>query len=172
MVAPSIQSVELNMYYIKGKNSIVAAPADNRAGWQYMNTGELENYGAEFSADYRINGNLTVFANYSYLHMKREIAASPEHKAYIGADYSVNRWLFSTGLQYVHNLVTEAADPVAGTPVEKESFLLWNARVSFTAAKWLTLYLRGENLLNSKYSMYKGYPMPGATVFGGITVNF
>ncbi len=165
-------ALEFNLYYIKGDNTIVAAPdADARPGWRYKNTGEIENYGTEFSADWRINRNLGLNANYSWLHMEHKVAAAPEHKLYAGADYTLKKWTFSTGLQYVHGLVTEAPDPIAGTPGGEDSFLLWNARASFRAAKWLTLFVCGENLLDQKYEMYAGYPMPGATVFGGISLK-
>lgn len=165
-------ALELNLYYIKGRNSIVAAPdASARPGWRYMNTGRIENFGAEFSADYRILPDLAVNANYSYLHMEHEIAAAPEHKLYAGVDYTLKKWMFSSGLQYVRDLITVAPDPIAATPAEKDSFLLWNVRVSFKAAKWLDLFVRGENLLDRKYAMYAGYPMPGATVFGGISIK-
>ena len=50
--------------------------------------------------------------------------------------------------------------------------MLWSARVSYRAAKWLDVFVRGENLLGQSYEMYHGDPMPGATVFGGITVKF
>ena len=165
-------ALEFNLYYIEGKNSIVAAPdASARPGWRYMNTGVIGNWGVEFSSDWHINRRLTLNVNYSWLHMEHPIAAAPEHKLYAGADYTLKKWTFSTGLQYVQNLITEAPDPIAGTPVEKDSFLLWNARVSFKVAKWLDLFVRGENLLDQKYEMYAGYPMPGATVFGGISLK-
>lgn len=167
-------ALELNLYCIEGDNSIVETPApDARPGWRYMNTGEVENYGVEFSADYRILPNLNVNANYSYLHMKHEIAASPEQKLYAGADYFLRKWTFSTGLQYIYNLVTEAPDMLANPPVlgKKDSFMLWNARVSYKAAKWIIVFVRGENLLDKKYQMYAGYPMPGTTVFGGISIK-
>lgn len=153
--------LELNLYYIKGKNTIILVPSDNGPG-QWMNTGKIENYGLEFSADYRILPNLGVNVNYSYLHMKNDVPASPEHKLYAGVDYSFRKWVFSTGLQYVHGLILDDG---------KESFSLWNARVSYKATRWLDVFVRGENLLDHKYQMYTGYPMPGATVFGGVLVR-
>ncbi len=164
--------LELNLYYIKGKNSIILAPDTSaRGGYRYKNTGDIENYGIELAGNYWIRPNLNVNFNYSYLHMEHPIAAAPRHKLYIGGDYAVDKWTFATGLQYVNRLITEEADPVAGTPAEHESYLLWNARASYKATTWLDLFLRGENLLNQDYQMYKGYPMPGTTVFGGVTVK-
>ena len=36
----------------------------------------------------------------------------------------------------------------------------------------LELYIKGENLLNTKYEINKGFTMPGTTVLGGINVKF
>ncbi|HPT31775.1 MAG TPA: TonB-dependent receptor, partial [Prolixibacteraceae bacterium] len=55
-----------------------------------------------------------------------------------------------------------------GTTVE--SFSLINADLTYQITKWGSFFLSGENLLNQKYQMQYGYPMPGAMVFGG--VNF
>ena len=152
---------ELNFYYMDGKNSIVL---DGSNKW--INTGNIENYGLEFSGNYRVMPNLNINANYSYLHMVHKIIASPEHKLYAGVDYNIKKWYFSTGMQYVHNLVIDVDNN------ENESFVLWNARVSYKPLKWFDIYVRGENLFNQKYEMYQGYPMPGATVFGGVTIKF
>ncbi|WP_295939122.1 TonB-dependent receptor [uncultured Alistipes sp.] len=169
-------ALELNLYYIKGKNSIILAPVNNEEGTttnRYINTGKLENYGLEFTGSYRANRNLELNANYSYLHMEHKTAYAPKHKAYAGADYRLKKWSFATGLQYVGELVTQALDPTdAAVELEKDSFLLWNMRVSYNAAKWLDLFVRGENLLDSGYETYKGYPMPGATVMGGVALKF
>ena len=79
-------------------------PGESGSG-MWMNTGEIENFGVEFVGNYRITPSLNVTANYSYLHMKHEVVSSPEHKFYAGVDYSIKKWYFSTGFQYVHNLL-------------------------------------------------------------------
>ena len=43
----------LNLYYIKGDNMIQTIPVDGKP--RNVNTGEIENYGAELEAQYRIN---------------------------------------------------------------------------------------------------------------------
>jgi len=50
--------------------------------------------------------------------------------------------------------------------------MLCNARISYKALEWLNIFLRGENLLGQAYEINAGYPMPGATVFGGLQVHF
>lgn len=160
-------NTELSLYFIKGDNSIVLAPVDNGNGttsMRFLNTGKIKNYGLEFSADYTITPNLSVNGNYSYLHMKYKVVASPRHKLYIGADYSVAKWTFATGIQYVDDLILNDA-------LATDSFLLWNARALYRATKWLDVFVRGENLTDTNYAYYAGYPMPGATVFGGFSLK-
>lgn len=54
----------------------------------------------------------------------------------------------------------------------RESFLLWNARIHYRALDWLTLFLKGENLLGEEYEINAGYPMPKTTAFGGFQLQF
>jgi len=46
-----------------------------------------------------------------------------------------------------------------------------SADVTYRISKWLSVSLSGENLLNQKYQMQYGYPMPGATFFGGLSIR-
>ncbi len=159
--------LEMNLYYINGDNSIIMVPIQNEDGTsssRFMNTGRIENYGLEFSASFMASRNLGLNSNYSYLQMKYEIVGSPEHKLYAGADYSLKKWTFSTGLQYVGNLVLDEE-------FNKGSFVLWNARISYKVTRGLDIFVRGENLLNQKYSYYTGYPMPGTTVLAGVSLK-
>ena len=71
------------------------------------------------------------------------------------------------GVQYIAGLYTSVGD----NP-QTENFVLWNMCGQFRATKWLDLWIRGENLLAQRYEINAGYPMPRATVMGGINVNF
>lgn len=155
----------LNIYYIKGSNTIQLTSVDGRS--KFMNTGKIENYGSELDVRYVVSRNLSLSGNYSYLHMKHKVLVSPEHKAYFGATYMKDKWMISTGLQYIAGLYT-----VVQPTEEKESFLLWNLRASYKPAKMIELFVKGENLAARKYEINRGYPMPRATVFGGMNVTF
>lgn len=157
-------NIGLNLYYIKGDNMIQILPVDGSP--LNINTGEVENKGFEISSTYQATPELRFSANYSLLDMTYKIQSAPEHKLYIGGNYTKNRWNFSTGVQYIGNLYT-AVNP---EPV-KESFVLWNARVSVRVSEWLSVFARGENLLAQEYEINAGYPMPKATVFGGIRMH-
>lgn len=154
----------VNLFYIDGDNLIMRMPVDG--GQKNVNTGRIENWGAEAEVGWRISPAWHVEANYSWLHMENPVLASPEHKLYVGADFARKRWSLSTGVQYVAGLYTEL------TAKQREQFVLWNMRCSFRASRYLSLFVRGENLLAQSYEINAGYPMPRATVMAGIDINF
>lgn len=157
-------SYGVNVFYINGENLIMRVPVNGRP--MNVNTGKVENAGAEVQVAYRILAEWSVDANYSYLHMENPVLASPEHKLYAGAAFSKGRWYVSTGVQYVAGLYKSL------DPAETEDFVLWNLRGSFRASDWLTIWARGENLLAQRYEINAGFPMPRATVMAGVNINF
>ena len=154
-------SYGLNFFYIKGDNMIQTIQRKN------VNTGEIENYGAEIEAIWRVNNNLSLTTNHSLLHMEHKIVAAPEYKGFLGANYHKNRWTAIAGLQFISNLYTEVGDQET-----KENFCLLNASVSYALTKACSLWVRGENLLAQSYEINLGYPMPRATFMGGVNLNF
>ncbi|MFT4223942.1 MAG: TonB-dependent receptor [Dysgonomonas sp.] len=165
-------SFDLELFYIKGDNSIKLENIEGRPTPIYMNTGKIENYGIEFSGNYKISSGWDISANYSWLHMKHIVTASPEHKLYIGTSYIYQKWSFSTGVQYINNLYTVTENKATNTVAKKETFTLWNVRIAYKPANILEIFARGENLLAQNYEINAGYPMPRATVFGGINLKF
>ena len=157
-------SFGLNLFYISGENMIQVQMVEGKP--LNVNTGKVENKGFELSANYRATSHLRFSANYSLLDMTYKIVGAPEHKLYVSGDYSMGRWNLSTGMQYLGALYTK----VNPEPV-KEDALLWNARINYKASEWLNFFVRGENLLNRNYEINAGYPMPGATVFGGLRIH-
>lgn len=159
-------SYGVNVFYINGENMIQTMPVNGRP--LNVNTGKIENWGAEVSASYAISQAFSVMANYSWLHMEHAVLAAPEHKLYAGVDFSKGRWNLSTGVQYVAGLYTSLSKETA----IQENFALWNLRGAFRASEWLELFAKAENLLNQKYEINLGFPMPGTTVMGGVNINF
>lgn len=157
----------VNLFYIDGKNLIQTLPNPNGSGMLNQNSGAIKNTGVEVQAAYRINRQLSVDGNYSFLHMENPVIAAPEHKLYAGANFSHGRWNVSTGVQYIAGLFTAVGDQP-----ETEDFVLWNLRASFRACKWLDIWARGENLLAQEYEINDGYPMPRATVMAGFNLSF
>ena len=148
-----------NLFYIKGDNMIQAVAGKN------INTGEIENYGLELEAEYRIDSHWSVSTNHSLLHMKNPVVAAPTYKGFLGANFNCQKWSVIAGLQYLNGLYT-----AVGKDEQKENFCLLNATVNYALSKNIDLWLRGENLLAQSYEINLGYPMPRATFMGGMNI--
>ena len=154
-------SYGVNLFYIKGDNMIQTIERKN------VNTVEIENYGLELEADYRIDSHWTLNTNHSFLHMENPVVAAPTYKGFLGANYRCCKWSVVAGLQYISGLYT-----AVGEKEQKESFCLLNTTVSYALLPNLTLWVRGENLLAQEYEINLGYPMPRATFMGGVNIHF
>jgi len=150
-----------NLFYIKGDNMIQTVNRKN------VNTGEIENYGAELEAAWQIDNHWSLNTNHSLLHMENKVVAAPTYKGFLGANYQYCRWSVVAGLQYINGLYT-----AIGNDETKENFCLLNATVNYAVTKGLALWVRGENLLAQSYEINLGYPMPRATFMGGVNLNF
>jgi iron complex outermembrane receptor protein len=158
-------SMELNLYYTEGNNIIQVVMVDGRP--QNQNVGEFANKGIELGLNYRILHNLNVNSNYSYLHMDTPITGAPKNKLYAGITYSPGKFTLSTGAQVIDRLYLSTGDDA-----QTSNFTLVDARVDYSALKWLNVFVKGDNLLSQKYETMSGFPMPGATFMGGISLNF
>lgn len=157
-------SYGINLFYINGDNMIQTVFQNGRP--ININTGKIENWGAETSCSYRINGTWMLSANYSWLHMKYPVVAAPEHKLFAGLDFTRGKWMVSTGVQYINRLYTSV------NPVSRENFVLWNLRGSYQLSRQFSLFVRGENLLAQHYEINAGFTMPKATAMGGFNLKF
>ena len=154
-----------NVYYLKADNMIQTQPVDGKP--RNVNTGELENYGVEFDAAYTLNEHWSLNTNHSYLHMENKVVAAPEYTGFLGANCNYGKLALMAGLQYVNNLYT-----IVGQNEETENFCLLNLSGSYRITKNISVWARGENLLAQEYEINAGYPMPKATVMGGLKFEF
>lgn len=155
----------LNVFYLKGDNMIQAQMVDG--AMKNVNTGRVENCGAEVEMSYRANAHWTLQTNHSFLHMEHKVLSAPTYKGFLGASMQYGRWGANVGLQYMAGLYTSV-----GATETKEDFCLLNATVRYRVCRQATLWLRGENLLAQRYEYQLGYPMPRATVMGGASISF
>lgn len=155
----------INLFYIDGDNMITTQMTDGKP--LNVNTGKVENMGMEIMANYYICSAWSLNANYSYLHMEHPVIAAPEHKLYAGLRFQKDKWTASANVQYVGGLYTQV-----GVQPQQEDFVLAGAQVQYSLRQWLTLWLKGENLLNQSYEINAGYPMPGINGMVGASVRF
>ena len=157
----------VNLFYLDADNIIITAPNPTAPPPMLnQNSGELKNKGVELQASYLLSKSIAIHGNYSYLNMETPVIGAPEHKAYLGGSYTGNGLHVSTGFQYINGLYSAIG------PDKKENFLLWNARVSYQLTDMIQLWVNGDNLLNTKYQINAGYPMPGIAFMGGVNLSF
>lgn len=159
-------SYEVNVFYIDGENMIELVPVDGVN--TYINTGEVKNFGLELVADYMVSKSFSLFANYSYLDMKYAVIAAPKHKFYGGVNFTKGKFMATAGVQQVNGLYTSVSDDAT----TEEDFTLVNVTARYKINDYLTVYAKGENLLDQTYEINDGFPMPGATAMFGVSVGF
>lgn len=159
--------VEMTAFFIQGKNMIETTRIDGRP--KNVNTGSFTNKGIELDARYLILPNLSLDMNYSYLHLSKPLLAAPAHKLFAGAMFTPGHFTLNVNVQSIFDLYINTADKV------KENYTVLNAKVAYrfgTRDKGANLFVKGENLTATRYSINEGFPMPKAIFMGGIDVTF
>ena len=107
--------------------------------------------------------------NYSYLHTSKALLAAPAHKFFVNATYTPGRFTFNVNVQSIFDLYVNTVTPV------KEDYTLLNAKAAYrlgSMRKGLNLFVKGENLTATRYTINEGFPMPKAIVMGGLDITF
>jgi len=155
---------ELVLYLSKGENMIQTVI--NAGIPKYFNTGKFNNQGLEAALQYDPQNNMHIYANYSYIHCEKPILATPMHQINLGADYKLRKMTLAINFQQVQNYYLKVGDVSV-----KDNFTLLDAKIGYQITKQLGLFCKADNLLNSTYQMNYNYPMPGATILGGIKLS-
>ena len=157
-------NTELCLFLTQGSNLIEVTVVDGKRA--NRNVGAFENKGIEFSADFQATRNLKFNANYSFLHMGTIYTGAPVHKIYVSGTWNAGRFSANVGAMAIRDLyLSTGADAV------KSNYVDLKCRLAFRATDWLTLFARGENLLNQSYQTMLGFPEPGITFLGGISIS-
>ena len=56
------------------------------------------------------------------------------------------------------------------TPLQ--SFATLDFKISYTPCEYATVFARLENVTDARYTLMRGYPMPGFTAMGGVKLSF
>ncbi|MDR0864406.1 MAG: TonB-dependent receptor [Candidatus Symbiothrix sp.] len=158
--------LELTAYYAHGKNLITTAMVDGKP--LNVNTDKFTNKGIDFAFTYHILPALKASGNYSFLDSDIRIAAAPKHKAFLSINWSVNKFTVAPNFQYINGLYLGTANDTEVV----DHYALLNCKVSYKATEWIHLFVNGENLTDTSYQTYLGFPMPGIVILGGFDVKF
>jgi iron complex outermembrane receptor protein len=156
--------LELTLFYAQGENMINTTVIDGKP--LNVNTGKFINKGFDFGLAYHILSNLKLSGNFSLLDSDVKITASPKHKAFVSLGWNHDKWTITPNYQYVGGLY------LADNAETTENYSLLNCNVSYRIIPALTVFLNGENLTDTAYETYAGFPMSGAVVLGGVNWKF
>ena len=156
-------NTELSLFLTKGSNIIEVNVVDGKRA--NRNVGAFQNKGVEFSADFQATDELRFNANYSYLHRDTVYTGAPVHKAYFSGTWIPGRFSANLGVMGIKDLYLSTGDNAV-----KSSYVDLKARLAYRITDSLTAFVRGENLLNRSYQTMLGFPEPGITVLGGVSI--
>ena len=159
---------ELTAFVVNGENLIQIAgipPAMKR-----QNIGTFNNKGIEFSAKYHVGKGLMLHGNYSFVDIEKAVLAAPRQQANLSLNYQYKIWNFNLSAQYIDQLYTRLQTNTL-SPIT-ETYTLLNARVSARPLKMLDVFIMANNLLNQKYEINYGYPMPPTNFNIGFNVRY
>ena len=157
--------LEFTAYLAKGKDMIITTPVDGKP--KNINTGEFTNKGFEFALKYNVLPSLNLSGNYSFLQSDIKIIGAPKHQAFVNANWKISKFKFAAGYQFVSGLYTDDT-----ATANKETYGLLSARASYSPLNCLSFFVNGENLTDTSYQMYTGFPMPGAVIMAGFDFRF
>lgn len=154
-------TADITAYYSKGSDMIQVL--DNRN----VNTGSFTNCGIEISANSHPLNNLWLFASYSFLHTSLDdLTGAPKNQYYIGAELTLwNRLKIAADLKGIGDLYV--ADDVAN-----QNYALLNLKLTLELCRFVDIFTRLENITDARYTINRGYEMPGFTALGGFKLSF
>lgn len=153
--------IDVTGYFSEGSNMIQTLNQKN------VNTGSFINKGIEVAVDSRPLDNLTLNATYSYLHTSIDnLTAAPKNQYYIGVGWqAIPKFRVDAGLRGTGSLYV--ADDV-----KHQDYVLLNMKLTYKVLPHVDLYATLDNLTNTRYTVNRGYEMPGFTGMGGVKMQF
>ncbi len=151
---------ELTAYYSKGADMIQTVNQKNQ------NTGSFINKGIELSVRSHPLDNLWLTASYSYLHTSlNNLVGAPKNQYFLGVEWQALKCLnVAADLKGVGDLYV--ADDM-----HNQSYALLNLKLTWQVCRYISLFTRLENITDARYTINRGYPMPGFTALGGFRLT-
>jgi vitamin B12 transporter len=134
--------------------------------------------GVEASLSWNATPWLDIGAAYTFTHTRQPDGERrprvPEHEFSLAATVTpAEKWAI-TGVAHAALNTTDRISTgfAAFQDVPLKDYVLLDAKVSYKPTDATEIYVRGENLLNQRYEVVKGYGTPGLGVFAGFKATF
>lgn len=154
-------NIDVTAYYSHGDDMIQIVDMKN------VNTGTFINKGIEVSARSLPLDCLQLWATYSYLHTSLDnLTGAPKNQYYLGIgwdafpNFHADAELKGIGGLYVCD------------ELPHQNYVTVNLRLTYQVIKQLQLFVNLDNITNTRYTINRGYVMPGITAMGGFKLSF
>ena len=154
---------ELTAYYDEGDNIIIVAPPFYNLK---TNSGSFIHKGIELQGKYHVTDNFNVSINYSYLNTNNPTLYAPEHNLNLQLAYNYSSVQVLIDLSQVSGLYSNIQKYL------KQNYFLGDLIVNYKFLNSIELFAKGENLLDKRYEINDGYPMPGRIIIAGIKLTY
>jgi vitamin B12 transporter len=145
---------------------------------KYLNVGRAGTSGVEAALKILPIKDLEVRLSYTFTDAKdeetgQELLRRARHKGAARVDYAVTEALHvNASLLYVGARRDLDFSTFPATSVTLPDYALINLAASYKVSEKLSLFLRGDNVLNRRYQEVLGFGTPGVAVYGGASVEF
>ncbi len=162
-------TVEVVVFLIEGKNVIEVVLDENASPpMTRKNTGSFENMGFEVEANWTVSENLSFSSNYSFINTDKPRLTAPKHQLFFESTYNWGDLRGNLIIKQISDLYNFVEDNINKTV----DYTLLNIMVSYRFTPHLGMFASGKNILNQKYSINYGYPMPGIHFMSGVNITF
>lgn len=158
-----------------GEDRLVQPPGP--PPFAFQNVPDFRTRGIELTAEVRPLRDLTLFAGVTLLDANPgTLPYAPDWQVTAGMNLRfLKRFRLSVDALWVDDYL-QASPRSGGSDLIRDYFLL-NARLGYllplpTQRFAGEVFVAGENLTNGDYELRADYPMPGASVMGGLTLSF
>ena len=152
--------IDLTAYYSKGSDMIQVVDMKN------VNTGKFINKGIEVSAKSHPVEKISIWASYSYLHTSlSNLTAAPKNQFYLGIGWDAfPKFHADAELKAIGGLYV-------GEDIDNQNYATLNLRLSYQILTQLQLFINLDNVTDTRYTINRGYEMPGITALGGFKLS-
>ncbi len=164
-----------NRFYVTGNSSDIDNKDffHNRFDVSYSTT-RRTSAGARISWDYKELVNIYAKGAYHFWDTKEvnvyRAWLMPEWDTDFGANLRIFQdWNISTQFIFQDGRYARLSN-LMGTKMAAVMDL--NASASYSYREWMSIFIKGNNLLNKKYELLPGYDVQGLNVLGGVSFSF
>ncbi len=130
------------------------------------NAGSFIHKGIEFLGKYIITNNFNASVNYAYLNTNNPTLYAPKHNLNLQLEYNYNNIQLLINLNQVSGLYSNIQKSL------RQNYFLTDLILNYNLLTSVELFAKGENLLDKRYEINDGYPMPGRTIIAGVKLTY